>query len=368
VKEIIILGDIELGCGDLHDDFISDKLLSKLILSLSRKKHPVDLVFNGDTFDFLKAPHYVKNKPTFPKEITPEISIAKLKRMFKVHKKVINALKVFLKKKRHQVVFIFGNHDPDLHFKEIQKFLQRNLKGNITFTVRYTNGPVHAEHGHEFDPLNKLKKLPPIKIKKGKKILNLPWVSIGAIRMQDLKVEHPFLERIKPIPLMLKSHPTFAKKMRLKSFWHGFVAFMASPIHIIRISSYEVFTETFSRLINANFEISKIFENFKNFILMKKPETTIHVLGHVHDFSISKKRHRVFIHSDTWRDEYILFENKLYSKPKHYVQILLKNKKARWDLVTIHPKRKVLDFNKVIQNEVAWINKVRKEEHLSTKK
>ena len=46
MKEIIVIGDTELGCGDLHDDFISDKLLSKLIRSLAKKKHPVELVLN----------------------------------------------------------------------------------------------------------------------------------------------------------------------------------------------------------------------------------------------------------------------------------------------------------------------------------
>ena len=55
-REIIVIGDIEMGAGTLTDDFISDKYLVKLINSLTRKKHPVDFVLNGDTFDFLKCP------------------------------------------------------------------------------------------------------------------------------------------------------------------------------------------------------------------------------------------------------------------------------------------------------------------------
>ena len=51
-KEIIILGDIEMGGGTLTDDFISDKTLAKLIYSLCNKNVPVDLVLNGDIFAF----------------------------------------------------------------------------------------------------------------------------------------------------------------------------------------------------------------------------------------------------------------------------------------------------------------------------
>ena len=53
------MGDIEMGAGNLTDDFISDKSLSNVILEQSRKDHPVALVLNGDTFDFLKCPSQI---------------------------------------------------------------------------------------------------------------------------------------------------------------------------------------------------------------------------------------------------------------------------------------------------------------------
>ena len=69
-KEIIILGDIEMGGGTLTDDFISDNTLTKLIYSLCNKNAPVDLVLNGDTFDFLKCPYIVNNAASYPRHIT----------------------------------------------------------------------------------------------------------------------------------------------------------------------------------------------------------------------------------------------------------------------------------------------------------
>ena len=53
MKEIVILGDIEIGGGNLTDDFISDNAFYELVNSYCSKKNPVDLVLNGDTFDFL---------------------------------------------------------------------------------------------------------------------------------------------------------------------------------------------------------------------------------------------------------------------------------------------------------------------------
>ena len=87
-KEIISLGDIEMGAGNLTDDFISDKALAELISELSKRPHLVDLIFNGDTFDFLKSPYFKTNQLTYPRHITAEISLNKLNLIYHAHNKV----------------------------------------------------------------------------------------------------------------------------------------------------------------------------------------------------------------------------------------------------------------------------------------
>src|SRR3989338_11662020 len=101
IKEIIILGDIELGAGTLTDDFISDEALSGLILDLSKQEHPIDLVLNGDTLDFLKCPYIENDNKTYPRHITEEVSLNKLVGIYKAHKKVFDALKEFCQKKKN---------------------------------------------------------------------------------------------------------------------------------------------------------------------------------------------------------------------------------------------------------------------------
>ena len=98
-KEIIILGDIEMGGGTLTDDFISDDALSAMIRSISKNKHQTDLVLNGDTFDFLKCPYILDGNKSFPRHISEEISLSKLDLMYTAHQLVFKALKFFTKNK-----------------------------------------------------------------------------------------------------------------------------------------------------------------------------------------------------------------------------------------------------------------------------
>src|SRR3989344_2456408 len=98
-KEIIVIGDIEMGAGNLTDDFIADRKLSSLILELAKRRHPVDLVLNGDTFDFLKSPSQLQPHTKYPRHITKEISLAKLQLIYNAHKPVFEAWKKFASSK-----------------------------------------------------------------------------------------------------------------------------------------------------------------------------------------------------------------------------------------------------------------------------
>ena len=64
VKEILTFSDIELGSGTLTDDFVADNLLIYTIEKHSKTDNAIDLIFNGDTFDFLKTP-IIRDKWTF---------------------------------------------------------------------------------------------------------------------------------------------------------------------------------------------------------------------------------------------------------------------------------------------------------------
>ena len=52
-KEIIVIGDIEMGAGNLTDDFVADQTLSELFVEFSQRPHPFYLILNFYTFYFL---------------------------------------------------------------------------------------------------------------------------------------------------------------------------------------------------------------------------------------------------------------------------------------------------------------------------
>src|SRR3989344_6502787 len=213
-KEIVILGDIEMGGGTFTDDFISDKALSELIYSLCNKSAPVDLVLNGDTFDFLKCPYIVNNVASYPRHITSDVSLAKFRLIYNAHTSVFEALKQFAQEKKNKIFFIVGNHDADLVHPEVQESIKVVLESseNIIFSFYYNEHSVHIEHGHQYDYLNKVNEKHLFLDYRGAKILNIPWVSLGLIsKFMTLKEQYPMLERITPRPAVFSHHKSVEK-------------------------------------------------------------------------------------------------------------------------------------------------------------
>jgi len=54
IKNIFVISDIELGQGDLFDDFRDEHILVDFINKITGIKGKNILILNGDTFDFLK--------------------------------------------------------------------------------------------------------------------------------------------------------------------------------------------------------------------------------------------------------------------------------------------------------------------------
>ena len=149
MKQLIIIGDIEMGAGNATDDFIADTMLANLIVRLSKRIHPIDLILNGDTFDFLKCPYALPARYT--RHVTAEIALKKLQLVVEAHTKVFQALKKFSSKKGKNIYFIIGNHDLEIAFQEVQEKM-RSMIGNVHFPgLKYENDNIYVEHGQQYD-------------------------------------------------------------------------------------------------------------------------------------------------------------------------------------------------------------------------
>ncbi|MEK6853376.1 MAG: metallophosphoesterase [Nanoarchaeota archaeon] len=361
LKEIIILGDIEMGGGTNTDDFISDKALSRLIYSLCNKNIPVDLVLNGDTFDFLKCPHIIDGKATYPRHITSEISLAKLRLIYRAHTRVFEALKRFAAEKKNRLFFIVGNHDPDLVHPKVQEEIRVLLDScdNIIFSFYYNEHHVHAEHGHQYDFLNKVNEQRLFLNYKGQRILSIPWIAFGITsKFMYLKEKYPFLERIVPKPAIFSHHKAAAKIIHKKAIEYFLKSMIYYPIRYYYDPTYtfprEFLKEFYRRIKNVHWDVDEIIHVFKRKRRKKMHRNRLYVLGHVHKHYVEEKYGISIIHPDTWRDEYFMDDRtkELMPKTKRYVQVIVHdNYNLQWKLVICPVNRSTFHFDDVVSDE-----------------
>ncbi|MBT3298292.1 hypothetical protein HN385_05180 [archaeon] len=387
MKEIIILGDVEMGCGTYTDDFVSDKLLSKLILELSNKKNDVDLVFNGDSFDFLKCPIILekefigKGKITkkknhhYPRHICKDTSLAKLNLIYNAHKEVFDALSYFVSKQNKHLFFVIGNHDADLMFKQVRSKLKKliggkNNRSNVHFPgLKYQHNEVLAEHGHMYDYLNKIDPKYWYLTYKGKKILNIPWVSFSIVsNFLDEKEKNPVMERIFPRQEMFAKHTGLLHKLTLRGFIHLMMSILYYPVRYHYDPTYtypkELLREFYRRIKKTHWDVDKIMHKFQKVQKKRKRRYKIHVLGHIHDKYFEAKDGEVFIHPGSWRDEYDLNSETgmLEPRQKSYVKIIVDEERLDYELVHLDNNRTPLVFNDVKDNEHKFIELIKEDE------
>lgn len=371
-KEIIILGDIEMGGGTFTDDFISDQTLAKLIYSLCNKNIPVDLILNGDTFDFLKCPYIINNVSTYPRHITSEISLAKLRLIYRAHTPVFEALKRFAAEKKNRIFFIIGNHDADLVHPEAQEGIKNILNSfdQVIFSFYYNEQGVHAEHGHQYDFLNKVNEEHLFLDYKGQKILNIPWLSLGLIsKFMILKEQYPMLERITPRPALFTHHKSVEKVLSrhgltylLKSLFYYPIRYYADPTYTF---PRELVREFYRRVKHVHWDIDEIVAVFKKKRKQKLHRNKMYVFGHVHKHYLEQNGKITIIHPDTWRDEYVMDAQTrlLTPKAKRYVHISVeRDQSINWKLINVPIQRSVYHFDDVIRDEKRYVQLAREEE------
>lgn len=368
-KQIIVIGDIEMGAGNLTDDFVADQKLSSLIQELAAKKHPVDLVLNGDTFDFLKCPSQLKPHTKYPRHITKEISLAKLQLIYDAHKPVFEALAAFVQSPNKNIYFILGNHDHDLVYLEVQEEIKKVLGNSrrVKFPgLRYTERGVYVEHGQQYDLLFKANFEQLFSNYEGQSILNLPFVSLGLIsRFMKFKEENPFIERIFPRPALFSHHQIIAKKMNYNTLSYFLKSLLYYPFRFYSDPTYTFPTsflrEFYKRLRTVHWEVDNITNIFME---KRKIKKEIIVLGHVHEKRIAKGQKRVIIHPGSWRDEYDFnsLTRELVPRTKRYVDIRIIDDKPSYDIIDLPQDRSILYFDEVIKDELKFIEMAAKAE------
>lgn len=325
-KIILVVSDIEIGDGSITDDFIDDELFCSFIDSYLIKRYdniPIEIVFNGDTFDFIKTSH----NNSYPRYITDDISLLKLNKFVNAHPRVFDSIRKFLKKKKNMAVFIYGNHDPDLAFESVQEKLKIILKGNILFSgFFYKQGNVHIEHGSQLDPIFKVNKQAVISYN-NKNILNMPFITYVIFEhLIPFKKQYPLFERISPKKLFLNKVPYLSRKFALLNTKFFFKSIMSivkknkDPTY--KISSNYIRRILF-RIVNSYYDVS--FDKLVKKSMKKMKGTEVLILGHSHKAKEERINNKSLINTGTWRDEYLLskYDDILRPKSKYFAEVIM---------------------------------------------
>lgn len=149
--------------------FFFDDVFGDFLDHLQKKSNgePVELVLNGDIFDFdsvmtlpkepfFKISWLERHRGLSPR---PERSKFKIEVILKDHDVFVKALREFILK-GNTAVFVIGNHDLELHYPVVQETIMEalNLPLEEQPRVRFTewfyisNQDTLIEHGNQYDP------------------------------------------------------------------------------------------------------------------------------------------------------------------------------------------------------------------------
>jgi hypothetical protein len=188
----------------------------------------------------------------------------------------------------------------------------------------------------------------------------------------DLKEQYPFLERVKPYPLIFSHHQAVAKEFSWRTAEYFLKGVIYYPLRYFYDPTYtfprHLFQEFYRRWKNSHWDVDEIVDTFKRRNRRRLHKHDVYVLGHIHERYIEEKEGRVIIHPDTWRDEYILDKRtkRLTRKIKSYVLVqVFKNSEISWKIIDVPPTQTQLNFNDVITNQQAALRRAAKEERFA---
>ncbi|NDF14873.1 hypothetical protein EB061_06075, partial [bacterium] len=194
---------------------------------------PVELILNGDFFDFLNVPFLGE----FEEGITEEIALDKLEAILAGHPKVMAGLRRFASKPNKKITYLVGNHDAELFFPKVRERIIREWDpdGNpfsekVTIVadrdrLRFEEG-LEVRHGNQYEASNQLDfENPFMTLWNGSRVLNIPWGSIYILKILNrLKWERNNLDKIRPLKvyafLGLVFDPVFTGKFILLSLFY----------------------------------------------------------------------------------------------------------------------------------------------------
>lgn len=325
-RKAIILSDIEMGAGDKFDDFPHTAFLVDFLNRYNTPEYAkteLDLVFNGDTFDFLK----VDIGGTFPHLIDEYIALTKFSRIAHAHGDFFEAIKQFIDsgQRPRRVHFIVGNHDMELFFPRIQGRIIDLCggSGQIFFPgFQLTLRDLYIEHGNQRDTLFSVDANEIFIEYESRNVLKLPWATVTLLNaILPCREELYMLDRIKPRSFLFQTMPELKEYVlgRLWRYWTKDYIRSNDPLKKV---SWAMVKETLKRSFYA-FQPDVEIDRSLDALRKQNPHLRTFVFGHLHEASARSYGNRKIVQAGCFRDEFMLTEHDMsyHPIPKSYIEV-----------------------------------------------
>lgn len=331
-QTLAIFSDIEMGQGGSIDDFPHDLFLADLILAYNRGEHTdrrVNLILNGDTFDFLKTPV----EGTFPHKVTSAVAIHKFEKIAGAHPVFFETLRKFWEfaPERRSIHFIVGNHDAEILFPAVQDAIKALVGGApVRFDGFHLDvGDVHIEHGNQLDGLFRMDPAKPFVQHKDETYLNLPWASVALLNLV-LPLQETFcgIDRIKPKKLLFEIVPEM-RDFLLDSFWQywtkSFIKDYVRSSDPLKKVTWGMLKEVFKRSTVFSPDVT-VESTFQQQIIASE-RFRLYVFGHMHETGMWGYGNRKVIQTGCIRDEFMFEASTSSYQPiaKCYLEVAMRN-------------------------------------------
>lgn len=305
----LVVSDLHLGLGrtldggtinSLEEFYYDEKFVEFLhyYTSGEYKDYEVELILNGDIFNFLQVDY----QGHFLTVITESITLDKLKNIVEGHPKFFKALKDFSLKEGNSVTFVVGNHDQGMLWPGVRAYLNELLGSAIRYkNIVYFFDGVHIEHGNMHEAANRID---PrrffLKKNLAEPILNLPFGSHFFIDfVLKLKEKHPHVDKVRPFSSMIRwgliHEPMFTLKGMFLLIWYFLKSiFIPDPRRMWPLK----------RILKVFLE-SAVFPDLSEAAKKILKDDRIHtvIFGHTHVYQYRQfKNDKEYFNTGTWTE------------------------------------------------------------------
>jgi UDP-2,3-diacylglucosamine pyrophosphatase LpxH len=314
----LVTSDMHLSAGRFvdgvqnpHEDFYFDSDFCEFLDYFSTGPYgdgcEVELILNGDVFDFLN----VQIQGDFADVVTSDMAVEKLRAIFNGHPEVTAKLRDFAAKPGKRLVYNVGNHDLDFFFPAVREEFCRVLGGENWSkekvwvnaeqpALEYPEG-LQIQHGNQYEAIHTANyEQPFITENLPEPILYLPWGSVYVIKIVNrLKWEREYLDKVKPAKLFvlfsLLFDPFFTIKfVLLNAFYFLHTRFIYNPRRRATIGN---------TLAIMREEITPFYglEDDARLVLDENPQLKIVIFGHTHGpMQRFYRDGKTYINTGTW--------------------------------------------------------------------